>query len=101
MTSEFVGNIFVNSTSAWIKEVKSVNTGVYTDSFFLLIFGGIPWQVYFQRVLSARTAKASRYLSFFGALGCLIMSVPSVLIGAVAVNAGETKHCFVKNQIQA
>eukprot|EP00105_Crassostrea_gigas_P046292 XP_019930440.1 PREDICTED: high-affinity choline transporter 1 [Crassostrea gigas] len=95
MTSEFVGNISVNSTSAWIKEVESVNTGVYTDSFLLLIFGGIPWQVYFQRVLSARTARASRYLSFLGALGCLIMSVPSVLIGAIAVNADWNSTAYV------
>lgn len=94
MTSEFVENISVNSTSAWIKEVESVNTGVYTDSFLLLIFGGIPWQVYFQRVLSARTARASRYLSFLGALGCLIMSVPSVLIGAIAVNTGKRNTLF-------
>lgn len=77
--------------------MESVNTGVYTDSFLLLIFGGIPWQVYFQRVLSAKTAKATRYLSFLGAIGCLIMSVPSVLIGAIAVNAVKTKHYFIKD----
>ena len=88
MTNDVVENITVNSTTKWIKTVDS-DAGVYADSFLLLVFGGVPWQVYFQRVLSARTARASQYLSYLGALGCLIMSVPSILIGAVAVNAGK------------
>ena len=89
MTNEVVENITLNSTTQWVRTVDGAGAGVYADSFLLLVFGGVPWQVYFQRVLSARTARASRYLSFLGALGCLVMSVPSVLIGAVAVNAGK------------
>jgi high affinity choline transporter 7 len=89
MTNELVENISVNSSTEWIKEVDGERVGVYIDSFLMLAFGGIPWQVYFQRVLSARTVRAAQQLSFLGALGCLIMSVPSVLIGAIAVNAGK------------
>lgn len=88
MTSDLVENISVNSSTEWIQEVDPVFVGVYIDSFLLLIFGGLPWQVYFQRVLSARTVGTAKYLSFVGGLGCLIMAIPSVLIGAIAVNAG-------------
>ncbi|XP_056019601.1 high-affinity choline transporter 1-like isoform X2 [Ostrea edulis] len=64
MTNEFVENISVNSSTEWIKEVDPVFAGVYIDSFLLLIFGGVPWQAFFQRVLSARTAGIAQGLSF-------------------------------------
>ena len=89
MTNDVVESISVNSSSEWVMEVDPIYVGVYIDSFLLLIFGGLPWQVYFQRVLSARTVKTAQYLSFVGGLGCLIMAIPSVLIGAIAVNAGK------------
>lgn len=97
MTNDLVENISVNSSTEWIKEVDPVFVGVYIDSFLLLIFGGLPWQVYFQRVLSARTVRTAEYLSFFGGLGCVVMSIPSILIGAIAANAGISllKHAIV------
>ncbi|XP_061181874.1 high-affinity choline transporter 1-like [Saccostrea echinata] len=95
LTSEFVENISVNSSTEWIKEVDPIYVGVYMDSFLLLIFGGLPWQVYFQRVLSTRTAGIAQTLSFAGGLGCLIMSIPSILIGAIAVNADWSRTAYV------
>ena len=41
-------------------------------------------QVYFQRVLSQKSAFRAQWLSFSAAIGCLIMAVPAVLIGAIA-----------------
>lgn len=58
----------------------------------LQMLGGIPWQVYFQRVLSASSATYAQVLSFLAAFGCLIMAVPSVLIGAIGASTGETAH---------
>ncbi len=46
------------------------------------MFGGIPWQVYFQRVLSAKSISSALWLSIIAAFGCIFMSIPSVLIGA-------------------
>ena len=51
------------------------------DYAFLLIFGGIAWQVYFQRVLSASSERAAVNLSLVAGLVCLLASVPAVLIG--------------------
>ncbi|XP_048763868.2 high-affinity choline transporter 1-like [Ostrea edulis] len=95
MTNELVENISVNSSTEWINGVDREGVGVYIDSFLMLAFGGIPWQVYFQRVLSAKTVKAAQQLSFLGAAGCIIMSVPSILIGAIAVNADWNRTAFV------
>ncbi|KAL4239274.1 hypothetical protein ACF0H5_000091 [Mactra antiquata] len=83
-THEAVGDIMVNSTQNWIKTLDPVYTGVYIDSYLLLMFGGIPWQVYFQRVLSASTERNAEILSYVAAFGCVIMSIPSILIGAIA-----------------
>ena len=52
-------------------------------------FGGIPWQVYFQRVLSCKTAAKAQGLSFAASFGCLLMAIPAVLIGAIGRSAGK------------
>lgn len=68
----------------WIGEVKPGEYWSYVDYGLLLIFGGIPWQVYFQRVLSSKTAGRAQVLSYVAAIGCIIMAIPPVLIGAIA-----------------
>ena len=44
-THDAVGDILVDSTKNWVKSVDGASAGVYIDSYLLLIFGGIPWQV--------------------------------------------------------
>lgn len=53
------------------------------------IFGGIPWQVYFQRVLSCKTAAKAKGLSLAASFGCVLMAVPAVLIGAIGASTGK------------
>lgn len=68
----------------WFGKLPPHQLGVYLDQGLLLILGGIPWQVYFQRVLSSRSAFKAQILSYVAALGCIIMAVPPMIIGAVA-----------------
>ncbi|XP_066591022.1 high-affinity choline transporter 1 [Prorops nasuta] len=68
----------------WIGSVSSQEIWSYLDYGLLLIFGGIPWQVYFQRVLSSKTAGRAQVLSYVAAVGCILMAIPPVLIGAIA-----------------
>ncbi|XP_012283006.1 high-affinity choline transporter 1 [Orussus abietinus] len=68
----------------WIGAVESKDIWRYIDNELLLIFGGIPWQVYFQRVLSSKTAGRAQLLSYVAAFGCILMAIPPVLIGAIA-----------------
>ncbi|XP_076839369.1 high-affinity choline transporter 1 [Brachyhypopomus gauderio] len=70
----------------WLGNIQSGDMWMWADDFCLLMLGGIPWQVYFQRVLSASSATYAQVLSFMAAFGCLIMAVPSVLIGAIGAS---------------
>lgn len=68
----------------WIGTVDPKEYWSYADYGLLLIFGGIPWQVYFQRVLSSKSAARAQILSYVAAFGCILMAIPPVLIGAIA-----------------
>jgi high affinity choline transporter 7 len=65
-------------------EVQKADIATYIDLMLVLIFGGIPWQVYFQRVLSAKTEKSAMYLSYIAAIGCFVAGIPPLIIGAIA-----------------
>ncbi|MDX2245317.1 MAG: sodium:solute symporter family protein [Bacteroidia bacterium] len=53
------------------------------DTALLLMLGGIPWQVYFQRVLATRSENAAMWLSILAGIICLVVAVPAALIGMV------------------
>lgn len=53
------------------------------------MLGGIPWQAYFQRVLSSSSATYAQVLSFLAAFGCLVMALPSICIGAIGASTGK------------
>ena len=55
----------------------------WMDIGLLLILGGIPWQVYFQRVLAARNENTAMWLSIFAGIICIAVAVPAALIGMV------------------
>lgn len=71
----------------WLGEVKGEAWGPWLDYAALLICGGIPWQVYFQRVLSSKSPQRAQILSFVGSFGCFVAAVPAVLLGATAATA--------------
>ncbi len=56
------------------------------DYALLLTFGGIPWQVYFQRVLASKDENTAVRLSILAGFVCLLAAIPAVLIGI----AGQT-----------
>ena len=89
MTNPAVANIYEEKlddgvTPAWYGEIAPQDVGLWVDYAFLLLFGGIPWQCYYQRVLSSKTPLRAQMLSYGGAVIALIMTGPSVLFGAVA-----------------
>ncbi|KAG8252645.1 hypothetical protein J6590_053177 [Homalodisca vitripennis] len=78
----------------WIGSVDPDMYGYYVDYGLLLVFGGIPWQVYFQRVLSSKSAGRAQILSYVAAFGCIIMAIPPVLIGAIARNTAWNETAY-------
>ncbi|XP_003962082.1 high-affinity choline transporter 1-like isoform X1 [Takifugu rubripes] len=83
--------------SPWLGKIDPDDKWFWIDNFCLLMLGGIPWQVYFQRVLSASSATYAQVLSFLAAFGCLVMAVPSVLIGAIGASTdwNQTTYGFI------
>jgi high affinity choline transporter 7 len=53
------------------------------DYALLLMLGGIPWQVYFQRVLSAKDENTARNLSILAGVVCLVAAIPPIMIGVI------------------
>lgn len=60
-----------------------LQTWQWVDAALLLILGGVPWQVYFQRVLACRNDRVAVRLSLLAACGCLLLAIPPTLLGAV------------------
>ncbi|KAK7507872.1 hypothetical protein BaRGS_00000837 [Batillaria attramentaria] len=98
MTHEAATSITVSTD--WIGSVGKPYIGSFIDFYLLLIFGGIPWQVYWQRALSARTVGVARGLSIIGGIGCILMAVPAVLMGAVASAADWNQTSYGHPTIQ-
>ncbi|XP_062440813.1 high affinity choline transporter 1-like [Rhea pennata] len=70
----------------WIGKIEKQYLGRWLDDFFYLVLGSIPWQTYFQRVLSVALLRQARLISYLSGLGCFLMAIPSVLIGAAAAS---------------
>uniref|UniRef100_A0A8V5FS81 Uncharacterized protein n=1 Tax=Melopsittacus undulatus TaxID=13146 RepID=A0A8V5FS81_MELUD len=70
----------------WIGKIEKQYLGRWLDDFFYLVLGSIPWQTYFQRVLSSASPGQARLISYLSGLGCFSMAIPSVIIGAVAAS---------------
>lgn len=82
------------TASSWYGTLETKFAAVWVDYALLLIFGGIPWQVYFQRVLSAKSPHRARALSFIAAFGCIVMSIPAILIGAIAKSTSWNETAY-------
>ncbi|XP_019385136.1 PREDICTED: high affinity choline transporter 1 [Crocodylus porosus] len=78
----------------WLGNVKSPDIYTWIDNFLLLMLGGIPWQAYFQRVLSSSSAMYAQVLSFLAAFGCLVMALPAILIGAIGASTNWTQTAY-------
>ncbi|KAH7960247.1 hypothetical protein HPB49_018217 [Dermacentor silvarum] len=76
--------------SDWIGSIASRDVSQLFDAFLMTALGGIPWQVYFQRVLSCETDFDARMLSYLAAVGCIALAIPPAVIGAVAKSANFT-----------
>ncbi|XP_041054625.1 high-affinity choline transporter 1-like [Carcharodon carcharias] len=86
-----VTNIAITSTEyvyrePWLGSVSPESAWIWIDNYFLMTLGGIPWQAYFQRVLSTSTASRAQLISFVAAFSTLILAVPSVIIGAIGAS---------------
>jgi high affinity choline transporter 7 len=54
------------------------------DVSLMLMFGGIPWNCYFQRVLSCSTRRAARGMSALAGVLTIAFTIPPLLVGIAA-----------------
>ncbi|MGH9937698.1 MAG: sodium:solute symporter family protein [Blastocatellia bacterium] len=54
------------------------------DVSLMLVFGGIPWNCYFQRVLSCRTPREAQLHSIFAGALTILLTIPPLLLGVAA-----------------
>ncbi|XP_065291571.1 high-affinity choline transporter 1-like [Dermacentor albipictus] len=74
----------------WIGSVESEDLSQALDLFLMTALGGIPWQVYFQRVLACKDVAEAKILSFLAALGCMFLAVAPVIVGVAAKHTNFT-----------
>ena len=55
------------------------------DTSLMLVFGGIPWNCYFQRVLSCRTPRDAQGQSILAGVLTIAFTVPPLLMGIAAL----------------
>ncbi|XP_059819426.1 high affinity choline transporter 1-like [Hypanus sabinus] len=72
--------------SPWIGKIETNQISRWIDDLLYMSLGGIPWQVYFQRVLAASSTSQARKTSYIAGVFCFTLSFPSIIIGAVAVS---------------
>ncbi|CAG5122372.1 unnamed protein product [Candidula unifasciata] len=100
MTHDAVKPI-TSTSSVWLGELNTRYIANYIDFGLLLICGGIPWQVYWQRALAAKSSQVARWLSYMGSVGCILMAIPSVLMGAVAASTDWNNTDYGHSKISA
>lgn len=68
---------------------------VCSYKFFHLFqtLGAIPVDSFLQRVMSARTTKIALWSCFISSFSVLALSVPPIIIGAIAANTGKCTWC--------
>ncbi|KAL1425522.1 hypothetical protein MTO96_019125 [Rhipicephalus appendiculatus] len=74
----------------WVGSVDNKDISQIIDKLLMTILGGIPWQVYFQRVLCTESVFNAKMFSYMTALGCVFLALPSIIIGAVAKTTNFT-----------
>ena len=62
----------------------SLSTMAWWDASMMLMLGGVPWNCYFQRVLSCRTPGAAQAHSILSGVMTIALTIPPLLMGFVA-----------------
>ncbi|KAK7490861.1 hypothetical protein BaRGS_00017917 [Batillaria attramentaria] len=74
-------------SDTWLGTIPPNYIGMYMDIAFLLIMGGLPWQVYYQRVLACKNYKIARNSTIMCAVFSFFLSLPPAFIGIAGAAA--------------
>ncbi|XP_046549960.1 high affinity choline transporter 1-like [Haliotis rubra] len=71
----------------WSGTLPTNEIGSFLDIYGLLIFGGIPWQPFYQRVLACKTPRSARISLMLSSVLCLLFAVPPAVMGVIGASA--------------
>ncbi|CAD5115460.1 DgyrCDS4432 [Dimorphilus gyrociliatus] len=74
----------------WIGEIQPGQSGIWIDLLIAMTLGTIPWQSYFQRVLSLKKHTLAVGLSISAGAFSFTLAIPPALIGVVAKSTNWT-----------
>ena len=86
MTNEHVGD-FDSTSDIWIGSIPSNMAASWSDFFVSQTLGGIPWNTYMMRILSAKSVRHAQIVSVIGGFFGWVMAVPPFLLGVAGVSA--------------
>ncbi|KAF7655311.1 hypothetical protein LDENG_00058200 [Lucifuga dentata] len=78
----------------WLGKLKLEDAGRWIDELLLLATGGICYQAFHQRLLSTASDTHARITCYAGAVLCLILGIPSLIVGAVATSTDWNQTVF-------
>ena len=67
-----------------VPHAASFSTMAWWDVSVMLMLGGVPWNCYFQRVLSCRSPGAAQAHSILSGVLTIVLTIPPLLMGLVA-----------------
>lgn len=70
------------------------------DVSLMLVFGGIPWNCYFQRVLSCQTPRKAQAHSILAGLLTILLTIPPLLLGVAAFKYNWPSNLLAQLQAQ-
>ncbi|XP_071264336.1 high affinity choline transporter 1-like [Salvelinus alpinus] len=70
----------------WVGKLELRDAGKWIDDFMVLALGGLAYQAFYQRILSASSYTQAQVTCFASSAFCLVLGIPSVLVGAVAAS---------------
>ncbi|XP_034019840.1 high-affinity choline transporter 1-like [Thalassophryne amazonica] len=78
----------------WLGKVQLEDAGAWIDNLLLLVIGSICYQSLYQRILSTATDTQAKVTLYASSAICLILGIPSIVIGAVAASTDWNQTSF-------
>ncbi|XP_046582899.1 high-affinity choline transporter 1-like [Haliotis rubra] len=79
----------------WLGELPTNMIGIYIDLSCQVVFGGLSWQAFYQRILACKTPSVARTSAILAAICSLLVSIPSAAIGVVGAAADWNQTAYV------
>ncbi|RUS70489.1 hypothetical protein EGW08_021752 [Elysia chlorotica] len=79
---------------SWRGTIPEKTIFSYIDIYLMAIFGGIPWQALFQRVLACKNVRVAMTSSLLASVFAFALAIPPIIMGiaGAAANWNETSY---------